>query len=218
MRRRETNTPSLHDTFFYSNLPLSSPLKILHLRKTFVFSPICLAEFIFYFLFESFCKREGISAWFDTSAKEQGHNISLAVHGLINCILSSDGCMVKQHILPDEVRTYVLNAVSSHMNSNYDWMRLFLLIDRVVYCQLYIVRMRRHCARMQLLCNCMYICMCMCVCMSVCAYVCEKERECLSDHHHDPHRTWTLNTCPQCPQTHLDSDYDTDSNCLFFVI
>ena len=50
MRRRETNTPSLHDAFFYSNLSLSSPLKILHLRKTFVFSPICLSEFDFFTL------------------------------------------------------------------------------------------------------------------------------------------------------------------------
>jgi hypothetical protein len=80
---------------------------------------------MFYFL--SFCKKEGISAWFDTSAKEKGHNISLAVHGLINCILSSDGCMVKQHILPDEVRTYVIrDAVLWCIKLIHAWLGSFL--------------------------------------------------------------------------------------------
>ena len=55
--------------------------------------------------FVSFCVEENVTAWFETSAKESGHNIGSAVYELINAILSSERCVIQQNALPDEVRT-----------------------------------------------------------------------------------------------------------------
>ena len=51
----------------------------------------------------SFCVEENVTAWFETSAKESGHNIGSAVYELINAILSSERCVIQQNALPDEV-------------------------------------------------------------------------------------------------------------------
>jgi hypothetical protein len=51
----------------------------------------------------SFCVDENVTAWFETSAKENGHNIGSAVYELINAILSSERCVIQQNALPDEV-------------------------------------------------------------------------------------------------------------------
>ena len=55
----------------------------------------------------SFCVEENVTAWFETSAKESGHNIGSAVYELINAILSSERCVIQQNALPDEVSVCV---------------------------------------------------------------------------------------------------------------